>query len=80
MTQERFTKLVEKYRLTPDQQIELGKVASCGDAALEQAAIEIASRPTVLPLNKRPGFYETDRGRKELERNANNTSNATRTS
>jgi|HubBroStandDraft_5_1064220.scaffolds.fasta_scaffold23994_4 hypothetical protein len=72
MLQERFTNLIEQYRLTPEQQTELGKVAmACGDAAVEQAAIEIASRPTVLPLNKRPGFYETDRGRKELERNAN---------
>ena len=72
MLQERFTNLIEQYRLTPEQQTELGKVAmASGDAAVEQAAIEIASRPTVLPLNKRPGFYETDRGRKELERNAN---------
>jgi hypothetical protein len=39
-----------------------------GNDNIEAAAKEIASRPRPLPLNMRPGFAETDRGRKEAAR------------
>lgn len=70
MLKETFTKLVDKYRLSREQQNELSKVTMFidNDTLVERAAVEIASRPTVLPLNCRPGYYETDRGRKELAR------------
>jgi hypothetical protein len=68
MLKQDFDNLCQKYRLTPEQRNELGKLNFLGNDKLEAAAREMVSRPTVLPLNRRPGYYETDRGRKELAR------------
>jgi hypothetical protein len=67
---EEFTNLCQRYRLTLAEQNELGKISCMGNDILEAAAKEIASRPRPLPLNQRPGFAETDRGRREAARAA----------
>jgi hypothetical protein len=68
MLKDEFTNLCNRYGLTPEERNELGKLTFMGNDNIEAAAKEIASRPRPLPLNMRPGFAETDRGRKEAAR------------